>query len=126
MQYKIERMSPDELRHWGIKGQKWGIRRYENEDGTLTPEGKKRYAKIAKWYNGRGGERARAKTKSISGLVKKYEENERFKTFIRDSMIWGNLAATGGAYATEAQQVATRKFTERVIKELEETRNQNS
>lgn len=33
----------DELFHWGIKGQKWGIRRYQNEDGTLTKEGKQRY-----------------------------------------------------------------------------------
>ena len=35
----------DYLCHWGIKGQKWGIRRYQNPDGTLTPAGKKRYAK---------------------------------------------------------------------------------
>ena len=33
----------DELTHWGIKGQKWGVRRYQNEDGTLTEAGKKRY-----------------------------------------------------------------------------------
>lgn len=31
------------LIHWGIKGQKWGIRRYENYDGSLTPEGERRY-----------------------------------------------------------------------------------
>lgn len=31
------------LMHFGIKGQKWGIRRFENEDGTLTEEGKRRY-----------------------------------------------------------------------------------
>ena len=31
------------LAHHGIKGQKWGVRRYENPDGTLTEEGKKRY-----------------------------------------------------------------------------------
>lgn len=31
------------LIHHGIKGQKWGIRRYQNEDGSLTPEGEKRY-----------------------------------------------------------------------------------
>lgn len=30
------------LRHHGILGQKWGVRRYQNEDGTLTEEGKKR------------------------------------------------------------------------------------
>ena len=32
-----------ELYHWGIKGQKWGIRRYQNEDGTLTEAGIRRY-----------------------------------------------------------------------------------
>lgn len=32
-----------ELYHWGIKGQKWGIRRYQNPDGSLTEEGKARY-----------------------------------------------------------------------------------
>lgn len=33
-----------ELYHWGIKGMKWGQRRYQNKDGSLTPEGRKRYA----------------------------------------------------------------------------------
>lgn len=31
----------DELRHHGVKGQKWGVRRYRNYDGTLTEAGKK-------------------------------------------------------------------------------------
>lgn len=33
-----------ELYHWGIKGMKWGQRRWQNKDGSLTPAGKKRYA----------------------------------------------------------------------------------
>lgn len=32
-----------ELYHWGIKGMKWGQRRYQNKDGSLTPAGIKRY-----------------------------------------------------------------------------------
>lgn len=31
------------LTHSGIKGMKWGVRRYQNKDGSLTPAGKKRY-----------------------------------------------------------------------------------
>ena len=33
----------NELSHHGIKGMKWGIRRYQNKDGSLTSQGKKRY-----------------------------------------------------------------------------------
>ena len=36
-------MMSSELQHWGIKGQKWGVRRYQNSDGSLTPAGIKRY-----------------------------------------------------------------------------------
>lgn len=38
-------ISEDELCHYGIKGQKWGVRRYQNPDGSLTPAGKKKYSK---------------------------------------------------------------------------------
>lgn len=34
----------DYIAHWGIRGMKWGIRRYQNADGTLTEAGKKRRA----------------------------------------------------------------------------------
>lgn len=33
-----------DLRHHGIKGQKWGVRRFQNKDGSLTPAGAKRYS----------------------------------------------------------------------------------
>ena len=42
------------LAHHGVKGQKWGIRRYQNADGSLTEAGKKRYydsdGKVKKIY----------------------------------------------------------------------------
>lgn len=36
-------MENNELQHWGIKGMRWGHRRYQNKDGSLTPAGRKRY-----------------------------------------------------------------------------------
>ena len=42
----------DSLEHHGIKGQKWGIRRFQNPDGSLTALGKQRYSvKMAKKYH---------------------------------------------------------------------------
>lgn len=40
----------DELYHYGIKGQRWGIRRFQNEDGSYTSAGKKRYGAIGSLF----------------------------------------------------------------------------
>ena len=41
--FKAIDISENVLTHHGILGQKWGIRRFQNEDGSLTPAGEKRY-----------------------------------------------------------------------------------
>ena len=41
------KMVNNSLYHHGVKGQKWGVRRYQNKDGSLTSTGKKRYNKTA-------------------------------------------------------------------------------
>ena len=76
MKYVINEQS-DFLCHHGIKGQKWGERRFQNEDGTLTPEGKQRYKKYLKTY---GEDTARRIIKSMNqGLSEKQALRKEYR-----------------------------------------------
>ena len=49
--------SSEELYHHGILGMKWGVRRYQNKDGTLTQKGKKRYSDVTELKSKKTGEK---------------------------------------------------------------------
>ena len=57
---KVKRIDEsDELMHYGVKGMKWGVRRYQRKDGTLTRAGKKRVDEGANLYPTYKGKRLR-------------------------------------------------------------------
>ena len=80
-------MTPDEyLEHHGIVGQKWGVRRYQNRDGSLTSEGRKR-----RGLRENGGEsklkKAVRKAKERSAVKKEEnaaEKHESLKKYVRN------------------------------------------
>lgn len=64
---ECEMMNQNELYHHGIKGQKWGIRRYQNPDGSLTAAGKKRVSKVLEKSN----KKLDSKSKKVEKILNK-------------------------------------------------------
>lgn len=81
-----------ELYHHGIKGQKWGIRRYQNPDGSLTAEGQKRYGTTNKYLS----------AKDVDDIS---EKNDTKRAVVGI----GGFATAGGLLA--ASSVAAPPFT---------------
>lgn len=73
-----------ELFHWGVKGMKWGVRRYQNKDGSLTPRGRKRQKELTADEKERASRKADLKnrrTMSDADLKKKIERLKMEKEF---------------------------------------------
>ena len=66
-----------ELYHHGIKGQKWGVRRYQNPDGSLTAAGRNRYKEYA------GGDRFYRVGGGLYGAAQKVHQNDIRKGVIK-------------------------------------------
>ena len=69
------------LAHYGIKGMKWGIRRYQNSDGSLTPEGKARARKEYKQDNKEAFEKG--KNATVMSKAASYSQNVLDKSIKR-------------------------------------------
>lgn len=66
-------MDNNELMHHGILGMKWGVRRYQNKDGSLTPAGKRR---VQTGEIGKSSDSAVSSTSSHKRSVKKMSDSE--------------------------------------------------
>jgi hypothetical protein len=135
--YKNHCDNVDFIMHFGIKGQKWGIRRYQNEDGSLTPEGQQHYgyqsrgSRFKTYTNKRRSKMDRPEANEINrrriekqnreiaerGITRKqYNDEQRRKRIIRDRIVLGatGLAMVGANLWAQHEYAKTmRQWNER-------------
>ena len=115
-----------ELYHHGIKGMKWGVRRYQNADGSLTPAGKQR-AKVSN----------KQLRKESAELRKQYLESERKTSATKLQSLYDKVDELAKNYDFDlddgggGSSAASRKAGERYMRtwdkiaEIEETIDYN-
>lgn len=113
----------DELYHYGIKGMKWGVRRYQNKDGTLTSAGKKHEREATRGWSKEAKEARRIKRKSVHQMTNKelqtlnrrmdLEANYRR---LNPSAIQKGLTFVGAVGAGMGTVLTLQKNSEKLIK----------
>lgn len=92
----------DELYHHGIKGQKWGVRKYQNPDGSLTSEGRRRY--------GFGERVANTGRKIRDFMTVKGEDGKRHLSSKGKKVVTGAAIGVGAAAATTGAVLLGKQY----------------
>lgn len=124
----------DELYHHGVKGQKWGIRRYQNHDGSLIKSGKKHSAKVSNFlskYKEKTAAKKFAKKASnapTSKEISKMSDDElrrrlnriNMEESYKNALARQNPKRTSKAvkFLSDMSDKAARSFTEKAINKL--------
>ena len=106
-------MDNNELMHHGILGMKWGVRRYQNKDGSLTPAGKRR---IQTGEVGKPSDTTVSSTSSHKRSVKEMSDSE-----LRDMISRLELEKRYKDLSKSSEQVKTSKGRAFVMSVLEQS-----
>ena len=101
----------NELYHHGILGQKWGVRRFQNPDGTLTEAGKKRYGTAENFEAGKTLKSIKKERDKIDKAIKSGNPEEVSKNFSKMSSQELQEAFSRIQYNTKISELKTQQVT---------------
>ena len=111
----------DELYHWGIKGMKWGVRRYQNKDGTRTSLGKRQRKQIE--LSDDAKEAAKIKKKNVGEMsnaeLKKLNERQNLERQYKQanpSTIGKGMKAAANVVAVTTTAINLYNNSDKIIK----------
>lgn len=96
----------NELQHHGVKGMKWGVRRYQNPDGSLTAAGKKRMNNIA--------------DSKIRSKVHTWDAKSVYRSNLIKTKVYGKLADTFGHEEKAKEYIARSDVLKKKISDIDD------
>lgn len=128
--YDYYDLAPDELKHHGVVGMKWGHRRYQNKDVSLTNAGRKRALKDSKTKWGKAQWQPSSSRSSTLAAIYLATGNKRIakklsKSNDEDAMRWIIAKRFAGAKISDLRRLETtlnRQKVEELISKLYDTK----